>query len=88
MVWDEERNGEVDVYGAYIAAPGYLGDVDGDGDVDFNDFLDMQDNYGAPNGATQAMGDLDRDGDVDIFDFMIIQGQSHSCCSRSAELPY
>ncbi len=49
------------------------GDVDLDGDVDFQDFLILQANYGTPSGALRTEGDLDFDQDVDFQDFLILQ---------------
>ncbi len=49
------------------------GDVDGDGDVDFDDYLLLQNNFGTTSGATRENGDLDGDGDVDFDDFLILQ---------------
>jgi hypothetical protein len=55
-----------------------FGDLDGDGDIDLNDWADLRDNSGADlsNGGTQAelfaayaQGDLDRNGTNDVFDF-------------------
>ena len=49
------------------------GDVDGDGDVDFDDFLGLQIGFGTTSGAARSDGDLDGDGDVDFDDFLILQ---------------
>jgi len=49
------------------------GDVDGDGDVDFQDFLSLQAGYGVASGAERSDGDLDGDDDVDFQDFLILQ---------------
>ena len=63
--------------------PPHAGDVDGDGDVDIFDFMDLQGNFGSTSGKVWTDGDIDPydgnslaasgDGDVDIFDFMDIQ---------------
>ncbi len=50
------------------------GDVDGDGDTDFQDFLRLQTNLGKAEGATRGDGDLDGDGDVDAQDYSILRG--------------
>jgi len=49
------------------------GDVDGDGDADFQDFLALQVGYGITSGAARTDGDLDDDGDVDFQDFLYLQ---------------
>ncbi len=49
------------------------GDVDLDGDVDFQDFLALQVGYGITSGAQRTDGDLDDDDDVDFQDFLILQ---------------
>ncbi len=49
------------------------GDVDLDGDVDFDDFLALQIGFGTSAGATRGDGDLDGDGDVDFDDFLLLQ---------------
>jgi len=49
------------------------GDVDGDGDVDFQDFLALQIGFGTTSGADKSDGDLDGDGDVDFQDFLVLQ---------------
>ncbi|NLF31724.1 MAG: hypothetical protein GX591_12650 [Planctomycetes bacterium] len=48
------------------------GDVDGDGDVDLDDFVILKRNFGSA-GVTRAEGDLDGDGDVDLDDFVILK---------------
>ncbi len=55
-------------------APGCIaGDVDCDGNVDFQDFLMLQATFGTTSGAVRSDGDLDDDQDVDIQDFFILQ---------------
>ncbi len=49
------------------------GDVDGDADVDIQDFLNLQVGYGTTSGARLTDGDLSADGDVDFEDFMVLQ---------------
>jgi len=56
-----------------IAPPCIAGDVDCDGDVDFQDFLLLQVGYGTTSGADRSDGDLDDDQDVDFQDFLVLQ---------------
>ncbi len=59
-----------------IANPCIAGDVDCDGDVDFQDFLLLQVGYGITSGADRSDGDIEPDGgdgDVDFQDFLVLQ---------------
>ena len=50
----------------------FVGDVDGDGWVDFNDVLELADNWlQEPNGSEPSV-DLNDDGDVDLVDYAIV----------------
>ena len=48
-----------------------MGDTNGDGTVDLDDYHALRDNFGI--GSTLAEGDVDLDGDVDQLDFNIIR---------------
>lgn len=59
----------------FIVKDGWLhppGDLDGDGDVDLMDLVQLLVNYGTTSGATYEMGDIDGDGDVDLSDLAIL----------------
>ena len=47
------------------------GDVDGNGEVNFTDFLILSDNFGSTD-AERTDGDLDGDGQVAFADFLIL----------------
>ncbi len=49
------------------------GDIDCDGDVDFQDFLVLQAYYFTTSGARWSDGNFDGDQDVDFADFLILQ---------------
>ncbi len=55
---------------------GILGDIDRDGDVDFDDFTVLAGAYGSIHGdpAYDERADFDRDDDVDYDDFIILAG--------------
>ena len=61
-----------------------VGDVDCDGDIDFQDFIDLQIGFGITSNADRSDGDLDGDGDVDFQDFLILQ-QNFGLDSLDAE---
>ncbi len=52
------------------------GDVDGDGDVDYDDFIILAGAYGSSIGqpAYVKEADFDDDGDVDYDDFIVLAG--------------
>jgi len=45
------------------------GDLDGDGDIDFEDFAIFADDWGCPASPDCGAADIDGDGDVDLGDF-------------------
>jgi hypothetical protein len=47
------------------------GDANGDGNVNFNDYLILQNNYNQPGGWLQ--GDFNSSGVVDFNDYLILQ---------------
>ena len=57
---------------AGVSGPWYPGDVDGDCDVDADDYVILKRNLGAGPGAAREDGDLDRDSDVDRDDFGLL----------------
>ena len=48
------------------------GDTDGDGDVDFTDFLKLSENFGRETNAAFSDGDFDFDGRVAFSDFLLL----------------
>lgn len=53
--------------------PNTLGDLDGDGEVSFADFLTLSSNFGL-NVSSHAQGDIDCDGTVAFADFLTLSG--------------
>ncbi len=53
-----------------------MGDCDGDGDVDYDDFIILAGAYGTSAGqpSYHARADLDNDGDIDYDDFIVLAG--------------
>lgn len=59
-------------HGAYeFQLAACAGDVDGDGDTDFDDLIGLLADYGCPSGCA---ADLDGDGDTDFSDLVILLG--------------
>jgi len=64
---------DLEAVGVLNTASGVPGDVDGDGDVDLDDFVRLKQNFGLTAGASRDQGDVDGDGDVDLDDFVILK---------------
>ena len=63
-----------DYYTSITPNPGNIADMDGDEDVDLNDYLSFLPYLGMPDQEIVGVGrdaDLDRDGDVDLADFSL-----------------
>ena len=72
--------GYSDAGSAVTLLPTLRGDADLDGDVDFNDFLVLQNNFGN-SGTTFVTGDFNYDGVTNFNDFLALQnsfGQSYA----------
>ncbi len=63
------------------------GDLDADGDVDFNDISRLTLQLGRQSDATLYHGDLDFDGDVDVFDWLQLLGDPDLLGPCSASSP-
>ena len=55
-----------------VADPASVGDLDGDGEVGFGDFLILSSNFGQDVQGGAADGDLDEDGSVQFADFLAL----------------
>ena len=62
-----------------------LGDLDGNGIVDFTDFLVLADNFGS-SPATLAEGDINGDGQVQFEDFLIL-AENYGSTAAAASIP-
>ena len=58
------------IYTNSIATPSLLGDLNGDNEVGFDDFLALSRFFGSTD-ATPEQGDLNEDGTVDFSDFLV-----------------
>ena len=67
---------------AAICDDGSQGDIDGDGQVAFSDFLILSDNFGEQV-ASHELGDIDCDGTVAFGDFIIMSANFDSDISIS-----
>jgi|GEM_PF-2563722 len=63
-----------------------LGDIDGNGEVGFTDFLVLSESFGKPRGE-YTQGDLDGDGRVDFPDFLILAENFGSTTASVATVP-
>lgn len=63
--------------------PNSLGDLDGDGQVGFPDFLILSANFGSET-ATHADGDIDCDGSVGFPDFLVLSANFGSAVGAEA----
>ena len=72
------------VFGA--VAPGLTGDVNGNGSVDFADFLILSNNFGTTVAANMD-GDLDGDGSVAFADFLILSNNFGQSAAASVPEP-
>ena len=67
---DDQQNG-LELWVATPTAP-LVGDIDGDGEVGFGDFLLLSENFGRKAEDDSLLGDLDLDGQVGFADFLIL----------------
>jgi len=66
--------------------PPLVGDINGDGEVGFHDFLVLSDNYGQ-DVAVGELGDLDADGAVDFPDFLLLADNYGTVTAASVPEP-
>ena len=74
-----QLGGEVNV----IEAPGIPGDINGDGEVAFADFLILSDAFGSDVDPPGSGADIDGDGNVGFADFLILSDKFWQCCCRT-----
>ncbi|NIM46628.1 MAG: S8 family serine peptidase [Candidatus Aenigmarchaeota archaeon] len=69
--------------GSRVLSVNCRGDIDGDFDVDYDDWIVVAGAYGSSIGqpAYDARADFDKDGDVDYDDFMVLAGYYETTCS-------
>ena len=69
----EYRDGVIDFGGGGLCDPGSQGDLDGNGKVEFADFLILSGNFGR-DVASHTEGDIDCNGKVEFADFLVLSG--------------
>ena len=69
----QEENSVTPEVSTEVAEERLLGDIDGDNDVDFQDFLILAQHFGKEEDAVFAEGDFNSDGAVDFADFLVLQ---------------
>jgi len=69
-----------------IAASRLVGDADGNGEVDFSDFLTLSGNFNT-EGVGYDGGDFDCDGTVAFNDFLLISGNFGATSEAAASVP-
>ncbi len=67
--------------------PNSLGDLDGDGEVAFPDFLILSGNFGTMVSGTHTTGDIDCDGEVAFPDFLILSGNFGMTIGAAESVP-
>ena len=63
------------------------GDMDGNGSVDFDDFVILSNNFGSTSGVDHTSGDIDCNGAVDFDDFVILSNNFGSTVAAAASVP-
>ena len=63
---------QLDGFLASLDPPSLRGDADGDGEVQFSDFVILSENFGSAGQYTD--GDFDKDAEVQFSDFVILSG--------------
>jgi len=73
-MWQDKRDGNVDLYMRNNLGPACPGDVDGDGDTDLSDLAELLAAYNTSAGDPlyNPAADFDSDGDVDLSDLAFL----------------
>ena len=66
--------------------PGTAGDINGDGDVSFADFLVLSSNFGNP-AESHTEGDINCDGEVSFADFLVLSANFGNTSEIAATVP-
>ena len=70
-----------------VPAGGIPGDLDGDGEVAFADFLVLSGNFGSSGDIPYADGDIDCDGEVAFADFLALSANFGQTAGAAASVP-
>ena len=89
-IWLDRVLSEEEVASIWEAAVGTscqasTGDIDGNGTIEFADFLTLSANFGTAGGS--AEGDLDCDGEIAFSDFLILSGNFGQTVAASQSVP-
>ena len=73
-VWQDKRDGNIDLYLRDYTGPGCLGDLDGDGDTDLSDLAALLAAYGTVTGDPNFLpeADFDYSGVIDLSDLAFL----------------
>ena len=63
-----------------------MGDLNGDGEVNFTDFLTLSSNFGT-DVVSHEQGDIDCNGTVEFADFLLLSSNFGSVVNRAATAP-
>jgi len=66
--------------------PNTMGDLNGDGEVNFTDFLTLSSNFGT-DVVSHEQGDIDCNGTVEFADFLLLSSNFGSVVNRAATAP-
>ena len=86
-LWDTSKLSQgIITFGASACNPDSRGDLDGNGEVTFLDFLVLAENFGAA-ATDHTTGDIDCSGEVGFLDFLILAENFGSSVARAESVP-
>ena len=76
--------GEGEAAGCVVPDGGIAGDLDGNGSVDFSDFLALSANFGTSGETTYEQGDIDCNGEIAFADFLALSANFGTSAAGAA----